>query len=485
MRLIFSQGKSPVNDRVLFSTAILLSLTVGGWVVPAQAQTKVVLSQVTQVGAYPSAGGLSGGNPAGSTMGVNQQGLVIFGNSYGTDVLELNPATGVVTTLGAPGNVGAVAIDAQNNYYFANEYGSTIVKIPYVNGAYAASNASPTAKCVGNDTAACTVQGLTVGANGYYFGVLSMTFDAAGDLFFGLTNGNTAPNAIFECTAACTTGNGGATLLYQEPTNAAAQLTIGGMAADAYGNLFFTDSAETSAQLSTVSNVNELVYTIGPGFAAKPVVLYTETPVKGATPNDQIDAVNIDANGVVYFATTYTGVFAFPTTKGVVNTAGMYAVSNQGAKVMATDGKGNFYVDNNITSGDVIDLVALGNIVTPTAWIGKSSTATNVTTVVNDSSCTSSPTLTFAATENGTATTEFSAATTGTCTAATLGSSGSFATTVTFTPTASGTRTATLTATDNSKNAAVATVTGVGTNQPAAATPTFQLRAGRIPPFRR
>ncbi len=96
----------------------------------------------------------------------------------------------MVTTLGAPGNVGAVAVDAQNNYYFANLYGTTIVKIPYVNGAYAAFNASPSVACVGNDTAACTVQGLVNGSNGYYFGVLSMTFDAAGDLFYGLTNGN-------------------------------------------------------------------------------------------------------------------------------------------------------------------------------------------------------------------------------------------------------------------------------------------------------
>ncbi len=208
------------------------------------------------------------------------------------------------------------------------------------------------------------------------------------------------------------------------------------------------------------------------------MVLYTETPVSGASQNDQIDAVNIDENGVVYFASTYGGIFAFPTTSGVVNTAAVYAVSNQGAKIMATDGKGNFYVDTNLASGDVIDEVAVGNIVTPPASIGSSSTATNVTTVVNDSSCTSSPTVTFGATEAGSATTEFTATTTGACIAATLGSSGSFATTVTFTPVATGTRTAVLTATDNSHNAAIAMVTGVGSSQPAAATPAFSVAAG-------
>jgi len=477
MRAIWNYLKSFSKVCLPVVPAMLFVLVLSCLGASASAQTNIILSQTSQVGAYPSAGGIDGGEPSGSTMGVNQQGMVLFGNTYGNDVLELNPSTGVVTTLGAPGNVGAVAVDAQNSYYFTNLYGTTIVKVPYVSGAYAAFNASPTAPCVGSDTAACTVQGLTNGANGYYFGVLSLTFDAAGDLFMGLTNGNTAPNAIFECTAACTTGTGTATLLYKEPTNATAQLVLGGMATDARGDLFFTDSAQNSVG-STVSNLNELVYTSGTGYAATPVVLYTYTPAAVAANDDQIDAVTVDASGTVYFATTYDGIFAMPNNLGVVNTAAMYAVSTEGAKVMATDGNGNFYVDTNVSGNDVIVQVAVGKIAAKTASVGSSSSTTNVTTILNDGPCSGSPTVSFAATEGGSSTTEYTAATTGACIAATLGTSGSFATTLTFTPTAAGTRTAVLTATDSLSHTGTAAVTGVGSNEPPTAAPAFSVAAG-------
>jgi len=477
MPAIWNHLKSSSKVCVPVVRAMSFILAVSFFAGSANAQTNIILSQTSQVGVYPSAGGIDGGEPSGSTMAVNQQGMLLFGNTYGNDVLELNPTTGVVTTLGAPGNVGAVAVDAQNNYYFATLYSPTIVKIPYVGGAYAAFNASPTAACVGGDTAACTVQGLTNGSNGYYFGVLSLTLDAAGDLFIGLSNGNTAPNAIFECTAACTTGTGTATLLYKEPTNATAQLVLGGMVTDARGDLFFTDSAQNSVG-STVSHLNELVYTPGTGYAATPVVLYTYTPAAVAANDDQIDAVNVDANGTVYFATTYDGIFAMPNNLGVVNTAAMYAVSTQGGKVMATDGHGNFYVDTNASTGDVIVQVAIGNIAAKTASVGSSSSTTNVTTILNDGLCSASPTVSFAATEGGSSTTEYTAATTGACTAATVGTSGSFATTLTFTPTAAGTRTAVLTATDSLSHTGTAAVTGVGSNQPPAAAPAFSVAAG-------
>jgi hypothetical protein len=438
---------------------------------PTNTPLQVVVSQVSQAGVYPTAaGGLAGGEPSGSTMAVNQQGQVIFSNTYGNDVLELNPATGAVTVLGAPGNPGATAVDAQNNYYFTNLYQTAIVKIPYVNGAYAAFNAAPTANCTGNDTAACLVPDLANGTNGYYFGVLSLTFDSAGDLFFGLTNGNTAPNAIFECTAACTTGNGSAVLLYQEPTSTTAQLVLGSMATDANGDLFFTDSAQASSG-PTGSNLKELVYTPGTGFAATPLTLYAFTPTIAG---DQLDAVNV-ANGTVYFSTSSDGIFAMPVSAaGVVNTAAVYAVSTQGAKVMATDGKGNFFADVSTTGNDAIDQIAVGMVTAPSTTVGSSTQVTDVTTILNDATCAVSPTVSYVST-----TTEFSAATTGACTSvAAVTTGGSFATTVTFTPASAGTRTSTLTATDSTGGTGTANLTGVGTTEPAAATPTFSVAAG-------
>ena len=66
-----------------------------------------------------------------------------------------------------------------------------------------------------------------------------------------------------------------------EPTNptpdTTGQLNVGSLALDASGNLFFTDSAvsATTTQKSFSSNVNELVYTAGTGYAAAATVIYT------------------------------------------------------------------------------------------------------------------------------------------------------------------------------------------------------------------
>lgn len=464
MRAMLNQLKS-ASAAALFAFASL-----GAFATVAQAQTKVVLTQATQVGVYPSAGGLSGANTAGSTMGVNSLGNVIFGNSYGNDVLQLVPSTGAVTILGAPGNVGAVAVDASNNYYFTNLYQTAIVKVPFVAGTYAAFSANPSVKCVGGDTAACQIQGLTNGANGYYFGVQSLTFDSTGNLFFGLTNGNTAPNAIFECTVACQTGNGTATLLYQEPTNAAAQLTLGGLATDATGNLFFTDSAEPSNQISTRSNLNELVYTAGTGYATAPTVLYAYVPGPNATGGDQIDTVAVDAANV-YFATTNGGIFAMPNAKGVVNKAALFAVSNQGAKIMATDGKGKFFADMNLPGGDVIEQSAVGTITAPPTNVGSSAKLAGVTTLLNDGACTSAG-VTYVSTSA-----EYTANATGSTCATVFGLFGSFATNVNFTPAAGGTRAATLTATDGIGSSGTAALTGSGVSF-TVATPTFSPAGG-------
>ena len=106
------------------------------------------------------------------------------------------------------------------------------------------------------------------------------------------------------------------------------QLQIGGMAFDPWGNLFFTDESGGG----TTSNLNELPVSTGAGyggattgFAAAPTVLYSYTP---ASAGDEIDGVATDpVTGTVYFATLYSGVFAYPNSAGVVNTAQLYGIS--------------------------------------------------------------------------------------------------------------------------------------------------------------
>jgi hypothetical protein len=166
-----------------------------------------------------------------------------------------------------------------------------------------------------------------------------------------------------------------------------------------------------------------------------------------------------------------TGILAFPSASGVYSNKTVYLVSTQSGKLMTSDALGNLYIADN---GGAIYKIAVDNLTVPTSPVGNPATPTNVTTLLNDGSCSPAPTVTFAAT--GTSAAAFSAATTGTCTTTSTG--GSFATTLTFTPISVGTNVASLTATDSLKNNGAALVSGVGTPAPPAGSPTFSVAAG-------
>jgi len=451
---------------------------------PASAFQNIVMSQSTAMGALPSSGGAqSGGEPAGDTMAVNAFGNLIASNTYGNGVVMFTPGSTTPTVLGSISNPNGVAVDSQNNLFIGLSYTPQVVKLPFVNGTYPilAATSGSTPNCTGNDTVECVMSNVTLPGGS---GVVSLVFDAKGNLFFGTTNQNQGGNnvsSIYECTAACLyTGNPAATKLFQEPTAAApnttGQLSIGGMAIDAAGNLFFTDSAIGSSnnQESFVSNVNELVYTSGTGYAATPTVIYTFTPATPGNYDSEIDGVATTPNGTVYALVQGTsGILAFPrSATGTYSSSTMYLVSSQSGKLLTSDALGNLYEADN--SGNIYK-ITVGNLVAPTAPQGNPATASNITTFLNDGGCTATPpTVTFAAT--GTSASAFSAATTGACTTTATGAS--FATTVTFTPTAVGLNSATLTATDSLTHTGSAIVSGTGTPAPFAPTPTFSVAAG-------
>jgi hypothetical protein len=438
----------------------------------------VVLTQTTVLGGYPNGGAFGSGTAAGTTFGVNSLGNLIASTSYGGSIVQVNGMTGVVTTLGAYNNPGPVGVDPANNFYVADLYDTTIVKVPY--GAYA-TVAAPTAStpaCTGSDTAECTLPTVASGPYGWS----GIAFDAAGDLFISSTNGGGSGNSIYECTAACLkSGTPAARLIFQEPVSATAQLIIGGLATDTYGDVFFTDSVVDSNEKSSVSHVDELkAATGGTGFSSTPTVLYTLTIAAPSNYDNQITSVAVGPNGTVYFADEFDGIFGFPSNAGAVTTSTLYTYSTTGAKIMTTDEKGNFYIAaySGATGGDAFQRVGIGQLVTPSGAVGSPVTATNVTTILNDvQSCTPAPTVTFTASENGSSTTEFSAATSGSCATANLGNASTFPTTVTFKAAALGTRMALLTGTETNGNSGSAVVTGISTG-PATATPTFAPAAG-------
>lgn len=447
----------------------------------AQSVPNVVMSQVTKLAALPNGGALAGSNPAGSSMAVDSAGNLYAGTTYGSTVVEFAAGSTTATSLGTFTNVGPIAIDAAGNMYIGQAYSATVIKIPLVGGSFAAISTpgSGTPTCTGNDTTECALPfAAPVG------GLVGMIFDSAGDLFFTSTNAGTDPNTVFECTAACVlTGTPAPVVLYEEPTAAVtegsdtANWQLGGIAVDPWGDVFFTDSLEDNKDKngdSYESTVKEVTYS-GGSYSSTPLTLYTLTNSSAGDNDDQLTGVVTDSNGVVYFASLYDGIYGLPDSNGTVTTTPVNMVSNQGAKVLATDGHGNFYV-LTYSGGDEALHVGVGLITVPASSVGSNSTAT-ATTILNDEGCTPAPTVNFSALEGTSSTTEFTAATTGSCNTVN-GTGASYQTTVTFTPAYGGTRTASLTATEATGpgSSGSATVTGFATGQ--LAPPTFSPAAG-------
>ena len=501
MRRILKMSENSIQSRsaiVCFGLLCVLILFLSATTANATAPPPVppiVLSQVTWLNTLQGGGAFSGGNPAGSSFAVNSDGDIIVSNTYGDKILLINGQTGAVSTLATWSNMnpGGVTIDSLNNLYISALYDPTVIKIPYVNRTYAAITTTPSPTCAGGavttDTAPCVLQGLTVSANGWWFGTVSMAFDSAGDLFFvtadkvqqnasyqeiGPSNGG---NQIFECTASCLATGSGAVLLYQEPTNASASLTsgqlmVGGLAVDPWGNVFFTDASfpyistttPTSFNTSEVllSNLNELPTSAGAGYggattgyAAAPTVLYTETDTPPSNYDDVTDAVAVDGKGTVYFSSPSNGVFAFPNTGGTIPlTSGqptnLYGVSPQGAKMLTADIKGNLdfvFYGTAISSGgmDTVGRISLGSISGAATAVGVQGSMSNVSAVVNDGAAT--PALTFVASSGGQAIPGSNvSATAGTSSALATGTA--FPVTITYKTGDVGEQTAVLTATE-------------------------------------
>jgi hypothetical protein len=442
------------DDSAVGSAAYTVNLTSSG------PPPTVAMSQVTAWPNYPAGGAYGGSTPAGTSFGVDPKGDLIIGTSYGGTLVEYDATTGAATTLGSMSNVGGVAVDKAGNIYAGDSaYGLYLVKVPLVSGSYPAvsSPTGSTPACTGSDTTECALPALTTGL-GSAGGYTSMVFDAAGDLFFVTTSASTTGNGIYECNVAClSSATPAATLLYQET---AAATFVGGIAVDPWGDVFFTESVtDTSNENSSVSTLDELVYS-GTAYASTPTLLYSFTPGSTGSYDDQLDGVAVDETGVVYFATQYEGIFAFPNNRGVVDTSTLYTVSTQGGKILTTDGKGNFY-EATYSGGDAAVHIAIGTLTLPTTGVGTPSSASNVTTILNDVGCSASPTVSFAATEGGASTTEFSAATSGSC-SSTMSGASALATTVDFNPSASGTRVALLTATDSNGGTSTANAIGLG-----------------------
>lgn len=505
------KGKTGIIARTLSGAMVsLLAASLAGAQVPP-----IVISQANWLSPFPANGrALSAGNAAGTSFAVNSSGEILIGDTYNGEVLMFNGQTGAMTSMGAFQNVGAVAVDNQDNLYVASRASGYIVKVPYKDGTYATLSDPQTGPklpaCTGNDTEVCEWgANLYYSDNNFWFGVVSMAFDSAGNFFFATNDaeGDTSdpsfnPFSIFVCSAiasssstsscvtAANTGKSGdaPTKLFTEPAATPStvpgcasdpvQMRPGGLAIDPSGNLYFTDSAleacgspDGLAYQSDASYLKEIAYSASMNtYASAPVTLYTFIPSPISSYDDELDAVAVDSAGTVYFATTYDGIFAFSANAagftGPIPEQNIYGVSTTGSRVLALDATGNLYAVEGLPGGgestdtvDTLGRVSINLIDAPPSPVGTSATTTDVSVMVNGAACSDVPVVKFVPAG------EFAGAITGNCADSTVfnGSESSFAAKVTFTPTGVGARSAVITATDTSTGQSQAALAfGVG-----------------------
>jgi sugar lactone lactonase YvrE len=434
---------------------ITISNTVVASDVPALLMNQIYWS-------YQSGAFTDGQNPAGGAFAITPNGEVVVGTSYNNKADFISVSTGALLSQVTISGPGGFTTDSQGNLYMAHLYGPTVLKIPYVNGVYATLSDTSPPNCTGTDTTLCTFAQVPSG------GVKAIAFDPSGNLYMVTVPATPGTSAIYECAAACQTGGTG-TLVYSD-VNSVSQIAF-----DPWGNMFFTEGVYTSGSNfsnleSSSSNLDELPYTAGTGFAASPTVLQTLTVASPGGYDNQLDGVAVTSAGTIYYATQNEGTFAIPNTKaGGPDVAHQYVVSSLGAKGMELDSTGNEWVVVYHAGGDNLGYALLGDLTTPNAQYDGAPVNAPATVVDNALPCTTAATLAIASSNA-----EFGATAGTTCSTisanfSTAVSSSSYPATITFTATKPNSQSANLTVTDTTNGGeGTATVTGFALTTPQA-----------------
>lgn len=323
-------GNTPFGQATAQVPIAVSTITTRG--VPA-----LVVNQGTFIGDI-SGGFTSGNNPAGGSLAINTvNGDVIEGNTYGnaTQIWAPSssngyPVTYTVTNVGTCSEVGSgtggTSVDLSNNIYAGCIYWSHIYKVPFVSGAYATTVPAAVPQCAGGaaDTTQCYISlgsGLAYGETG----VTATLFDANGNLYFVSEPSGAAAhkglNGVYMIPAASlatiSSGTANVTPLYTSDVD-----TISSIALDANNNLFFTDSAYVSGDMSSSGSASSNLYELAntgtasaPTYtnsASAPVLLESYTDSSPGNYDDIMSGVAADqTNGIVYFSTKSDGIWAF------------------------------------------------------------------------------------------------------------------------------------------------------------------------------
>jgi sugar lactone lactonase YvrE len=419
----------------------------------------LLMSQISW--SYQSGAFTDGQNPAGGSFAVTQNGEIVVGTTYNNKADFVNASTGALISQVAINGGGVFTTDSQNNLYMGHLYSSSVLKIPFVKGAYVPlSDVASAPNCTGTDTAICTVGSIPSG------GMKAIAIDPAGNLYMVTVPGSTGASAIYECPASCQTG-GTATLIYSD-ANAVSQV-----AGDPWGNLFFTDGVYASSTAfsndsAASSNLWELPYTSGTGFAATPTLLQTLTVASPGNYDNQLDGVAVASNGTVYYADQNDGTFAISNTKaGGPDTAHQYAVSTLGAKGMELDANGNEWVVVYHSGGDNLGEALLGDLTVPTAQLDGAATTAPATVMDNANGCGKAANLEFTSSNSEFSVTAGTSCSTTSANFSPAVSASNYTATISFSATSGGPQTANLTVADVANGGTgTATVTGIGQETP-------------------
>ena len=451
-------GGSNAGNLYAAATQVQVTISIANTLVASDVPA-LLMNQI--VWSYQSGAFTDGQNPAGGSFAVTQNGLIYVGTTYNNKTDIVNASTGALVQQISMNGGGVFAIDSKNNLYMGHLYSSAVYKIPFVNGAYVAlSDLSSAPNCTGTDTTICTVANIPNG------GMKAVAVDPSGNLYMVTVPASPGTSAIYECNVACEVG-GTATLVYSD-ANSVSQIAF-----DPWGNMFFTEGVYTSGTNfsnleSASSNLYELPYTAGTGFAATPTLLQTLTVATPGAYDNQLDGVAVTSNGTIYYADQNDGTFAIPNTKtGGPDTAHQYVVSSLGAKGMELDSNGNEWVVVYHSGGDNLGEALLGDLTTPNAQYDGAPVNTSATVVDNALNCSTAATLAIASSNSEFGATAGTACSTISANFTTPVSASSYPATITFTATKPNTQTANLTVTDTTNGGeGTATVTGFALTTP-------------------
>jgi hypothetical protein len=452
------QGVGWRAGRVATMMALAGGMVLGTRPLLSQAPAVVVSSQVN----ITPAGGLTAGPSVVDNCGnvyVNQGGQVV----------EFQAGTAKQTVI-APDTIGytganAIAIDStRSNIYF--DYAGTNPNSSefYMSAFYVVSLTN------------CTPGGISsFGTNSsylfsYYYGTAgAIAVDGYGDVFFTVTSNGTGDISEVACGTAPTTP------CTSPPTAGATSNVLtkwaGGtptsLAADATGDIFFTDSSANVYELKPP--YTSAPVTIGSGFT-KPIGVTID-----AQGNLYIaDAVSYPSS--IYYATNYTSVlYEIPFISSALSPSNQFIVANNLglAYQVAVDASQNIYYTSYPPSNDLTELV-IGGATLPSTSVGKTSASNALNYVFN-----SSVTPAAISVDTGTGASAVFANAGGGCTAGTTYTAGkSCSIPVTFQPSAAGLQTGAVVLA-SSTGAALSTtaVSGVGLG------PTVTVDPGTVTQF--